>query len=59
MAKAQISVSAVKAMKDSDVAARIKITGMREMRVRMWISTRLIMLGMWVIGGRTEIEETE
>jgi hypothetical protein len=37
----------------------VKMTRTREMRIRLWIATRLIILAAWVTGMGIEFEDTE
>ena len=40
-----------------NVTLEVKVTGMRQLRVRIWIATKILMLGAWVMGvGGIEIK---
>lgn len=53
-----ISVSATEAAKQITMTVRVKVTHMRLMRARIWIGSRIMMAGAWVIGvGRCKIVE--
>jgi hypothetical protein len=39
------------------ITLEVRFTKMREMKVRMWIATRLIILAAWITGMEIEVEE--
>ena len=54
----QISVSANDALKSTLMTIEIKVNNVRILRARIWIGTKIMMLGAWVIGvGRCEVVE--
>lgn len=51
--KAAFKVNAAKAAKQLTV--HVRVTGMRRVRVRLWLGARIIRFGAWVMGTRSEI----
>ncbi len=54
-----IKVNVCDAIKKSDHTITVRLCGVKRLRVRLWISLRLIRLGMWLIYGHVEFEGGE
>lgn len=50
----EVRVPAAKAIQS--LTLKVRVTGMRRFRIRMWLAIRLLKLAAWVIGTGIEIE---
>ena len=51
-----LKIDAQAAMRDLKVVARVRVAGLRRLRVRVWLGTHLIKLAGWLIGAGLEID---
>lgn len=50
----EVRVPAAKAMQSLTI--KVRVTGLRRFKLRLWLGTQLLKLAAWVIGANIEIE---
>lgn len=56
MKMSAVEINGGKLAKSIDMKVEINVTGMRWLRFRMWLGSKIILFGGWVVGvGRCEV----
>lgn len=54
-----VTVNMRKAMVGTRLVVEMRLTGVRRLRLRLWLGTQIFSLGAWVIGHGVEVEVKE